>query len=244
MEALGITWTEVLWGNIIFFLGAFLQTITGIGLAIIAVTLLFFLQPEYIPSSILIIATTLSVLNAFRFFSDINKKALILAIMGRIPGIFIAILLFQQFNNFVINIFIGSFIIFYSFLDFFRLQQLSWKKTIIGGFFSGITGTLSGIGGPPLGIVLKNLPQKSFISTIACYFIFGNSLSLGALFFIKKAASNQIFFALFCLPGCLLAFKLAPYFIEKMPKKIFENLIKIFCIIAGVVVIIKALLEI
>ena len=70
----------------VIFVGSYVQSSIGFGLAIIAAPLLYFIDPLYVPAPITICALTLSVANAAKFWKSISFAGLKFAILGRIPG--------------------------------------------------------------------------------------------------------------------------------------------------------------
>lgn len=242
MEILGVPLSDILWGNLIVFIGSLTQMVTGIGLAMIVVAGLFFVNPSYVPASILLIAVFTSSLLSVRYFSFIDWKKLSFATIGRVPGVLVAIWFFANFNNFVINLMIGGLIILYSLATAFKWNiQPTWNNLILGSSFAGVSGTLSGIGGPPIAIAMQNIPKKSYLATISVYYILGNFISIPALFLVDKIASKHFWFTLFCLPSCLLAFWIAPYFYNRLNQKALKKIIQIFCTIFGILLILKTL---
>ena len=77
---------ELLIAVLVIFVGSYVQSSIGFGLAIIAAPLLYFIDPLYVPAPITICALTLSVANAAMFSNSISFAGLKFAILGRIPG--------------------------------------------------------------------------------------------------------------------------------------------------------------
>ena len=55
---------EILVATVVIFIGSYVQTALGFGLAIVAAPILFFLDPLYVPAPITISALTLSLVMA------------------------------------------------------------------------------------------------------------------------------------------------------------------------------------
>ena len=231
---------DIILGNIIVFFGALLQCTTGMGLAIIVATGFLFINPAYVPTSVLWLALLLSVLNIYRFFNFIDYNKLAMMTFGRLNGIATALVFFGLFSTAKINIVIAFFIIIYSLITLFKWQISANKKNLfVGGLFSGFSGTIAAIGGPPVAIVLQNIPKQKFIGTITCYFVLGNIISLIALWTVDKVSLNHFLFAVLCIPSCGLGFWIAPYFSAKLSAKKFKLVIQIICILGGILLILK-----
>ena len=57
---------EIFLAALIIFIGSFVQSAIGFGLAIVAAPFLFLLSPDYVPAPITLVALVLSVANAYR----------------------------------------------------------------------------------------------------------------------------------------------------------------------------------
>ena len=77
---------EVIIATLIIFIGAYIQTALGFGLAIVAAPILFLLDPLYVPAPITMSALILSLVMALSHWKSISFSGLKYAILGRIPG--------------------------------------------------------------------------------------------------------------------------------------------------------------
>ena len=73
---------EVIIATLIIFLGAYIQTALGFGLAIVAAPILFLLDPLYVPAPITMSALTLSLVMALSHWESISFSGLKFAIGG------------------------------------------------------------------------------------------------------------------------------------------------------------------
>ena len=155
--------SDVLWGSLIVFLGALLQASSGIGFALIVTPCFLLLSPDYVPVPSLILACFLSVLNLFRFKHSLDLKKVNFILLGRLPGSVLAVIILGFFNSIILNIFIGAALIISTLLTIWRWQvQPNFRNLCLGGFFGGIIGTISGMGGPAVAICSKIVQRKFF----------------------------------------------------------------------------------
>ncbi len=70
----------------LIFLGSYVQTAIGFGLAIVAAPLLILWAPEYVPAPICLVALFISLMNAMKHRSNVELGGLKMALIGRIPG--------------------------------------------------------------------------------------------------------------------------------------------------------------
>ena len=70
----------------LIFVGSFVQTAIGFGLAIVAAPLLFLVSPDYVPAPICLVGLFISLFNAFKHRANISIGGLKIALLGRILG--------------------------------------------------------------------------------------------------------------------------------------------------------------
>lgn len=70
----------------LIFLGSYVQTAIGFGLAIVSAPLLILWVPEYVPAPICLVALFISLMNAMKHRSSVEIGGLKMALIGRVPG--------------------------------------------------------------------------------------------------------------------------------------------------------------
>lgn len=76
---------------LLIFVGSFVQTAIGFGLAIVSAPLLIIIAPEYVPAPICLVALFISILNALKHKSSVEIGGLKMALIGRVPGRLLAV---------------------------------------------------------------------------------------------------------------------------------------------------------
>ncbi len=85
------------------------------------------------------------------------------------------------------------------------------------GFASGITGTATSIGGPPIAIVYQHRPPQEIRTTMAVYFLIGAALSLVALLVTGDLTGHQAVAAVELLPLLALGAALGALARQRLP---------------------------
>jgi hypothetical protein len=81
---------------------------------------------------------------------------------------------------------------------------------LIGGAAAGIVGTMFGVHGPPIAIVLQHEPPERLRATLCAFFAVGCVFSLLALTVVGSFGVGQIEHGLELLPGVVIGFACAP----------------------------------
>ena len=89
-------------------------------------------------------------------------------------------------------------------------------STLVGaGMMSGVMGTFTSVGGPPMALVYQREQAATLRSTLAGFFVFGASLALLVLTVSGEVGKRQVVDGLVLLPGLLVGLALsrllAPY---------------------------------
>ena len=154
---------EIIIAVLVIFIGSYVQSSIGFGLAIIAAPVLFFIDPLFVPAPITLCALTLSLANAVKHWHSISFEGLKFAILGRIPGTVAGGLLLLWIDQQQLALWLGISVISAVLLS---LANVVLKPTpgalLSAGFLSGFMGTSSSIGGPPMALVLQH-QENDFI---------------------------------------------------------------------------------
>ena len=142
---------------LLIFIGSFVQTAIGFGLAVVAAPLLFTLSPDYVPAPVTLSALVLSILNALKLRSSISIGGLKMALLGRVPGSMAGGVLLTWVSVKVLELWLGLLVLLAVLVSLlpFRLEPTP-RRMAIAGFFSGFFGTSSAIGGPPMALLLQH----------------------------------------------------------------------------------------
>ena len=176
------------------FLAAFLQSITGFGLVIVAAPLLmFFYEPKLVVPVMLLLACAGNSVQGFLMRRKANLPLIGWLYVGVILGQPLGFLAFDYVSNATLKVWIST-VVFISLL----FMQVSHRhipecrrNTVITGICSGFSSITSGMAGPPFLIYLAytKMSAESFratcfvfflccnITSLACYLIGGHSLS-------------------------------------------------------------------
>ena len=201
---------EILFAVTVIFVGSFVQSSIGFGLAIIAAPLLYFIDPLYVPAPITVCALTLSVANSAKFWKSISFAGLKYAILGRIPGTIAGGMLLLWIDQRALALWLGISVIAAVALS---LSNVMLKPTspamFSAGFLSGFMGTSSSIGGPPMALVLQHEANDFIRANLAAFFVVSCILSLAMLATVDRFAMPHLLISLPLMPATLAGYWVA-----------------------------------
>ncbi len=189
---------------------AALQSLLGFGLGVIAAPILVLIDPAFIPAPILLLGLGLSLLSVLNNKKNIQISCISIALCGRFMGSLLAVALLLLLPPLFFTILFSILIILCVLLTYSHWQiSYSAKNLFIGGFFSGLAGTSTSIGGPPIAIVYQNSNASSVRAELSIFFLISTILSLFLLIVTGNFSYYQLQLALPLLPAVLFGFLLS-----------------------------------
>lgn len=195
--------------------GIVLQTWFGIGFGLVAAPLLFLINPAYVPGPILILGTSLSVLVVLRSMimknqGELSWRRITPAIAARLPGAWLGALLLVSIPSWSLSLLFGITLLLAVLLTWKIFKVRTTRLNIaIGGFFSGLIGTATSVGGPPMALVYQEQNRVTVRNELAAFFLIGTPFSILALIHQGNIDTQIALLSLKMLPGVFIGFWLA-----------------------------------
>ncbi|MGF1712037.1 sulfite exporter TauE/SafE family protein [Vibrio kagoshimensis] len=219
----------------LIFLGSFVQTAIGFGLAIVAAPVLFLISPDYVPAPICLIGLFISILNAMKHRSNISIGGLKVALIGRIPGSIAGGFLLVMVSTQVLSLWLGLLVVLAVITSLlpFRIEPTPIKMGI-AGFFSGFFGTSSGIGGPPMALLLQHQEANQLRGNLSAFFVFSSIISLIVQIPAGFFTLHHLWITMPLIPASWLGYKLALLTTQTLPKEKIRIGALVLCSASGV----------
>lgn len=192
-------WAVVACGVAIL-LGAVVQGAVGTGLALVSVPVLAWFAPELVPVGILVAAMPIAVTAAVRERAHMDVPAVGWALLGRLPGgllgaVAVAMLPVRGLQALVATTVLLA-VLTAVVTDARTVGQdprRPRRSTIVlAGVVSGVGGTTSGIGGPPIAIVFRNVGGPAIRSTLSIVIVLGAVLSMLSLALVGEVTLPRL----------------------------------------------------
>ena len=188
----------------IFMIASAIQGSIGFGANLFAVPLLALINPELIPIPILIVNPIMNLMLAWRERGNVDRPAVISALVGRVPGVVLGVLALSLISSDHLGLLFGILLLIAIGLQLSGLTLSRTRRTVtLAGGVSGFMATAVGVGGPPMALVLKDLPGPSFRATMSPYFVIGSSLSILGLILGGQFEISDIWNSLLLLPAAI-----------------------------------------
>lgn len=189
----------------IVFCAAIVQVELGMGFGLTAAPLLALIDPHLVPAPALFLGLATATWGAWRERPAIHWNEVATGVIGRIAGVFVATLVLANLADrrtfmLVFGVFIALAVL---------LSVAGWRlafsrvSLIAMSIVSGVMGTLTSVGAPPLAMVYQSRPAREARPTLAAFFSIGCAISLAGLYLSGWAGLGDLALAAIMAPAML-----------------------------------------
>lgn len=234
--------SELLVAGVLVLLGSMVQTAFGFGMAVVAAPLLVMWYPAAVPGPLVAMALVQCLLMVVRHRRHIAFAPLASAMVGRIPGSLVGAWLLTVVSATGLSMFVGCAVLLAVLASLSRINIQPTKRSMFwAGALSGVLGTSTTVGGPPMAILMQHQEAQNLRGNLAAFFIYGCLVSLLMLALIGRFGRAECLLSLYLLPwtvsGYFLCQRLPLYRVER----VMRPAILALCAIAGLTAIVSAL---
>ncbi|WP_111412420.1 sulfite exporter TauE/SafE family protein [Billgrantia lactosivorans] len=239
MPDLWLSWldmTSATWFGcaLVLALGAFVQRVTGFGLAVIGAPLLLMLEPRLVPVILVLFGFTVSLMMVRHYRHEVRLGEIGMALLGRLPGNGLGLWLLLAAPMAVLEQLIAASVLFAVAVTLFRLRLPVNRVSLFGaGVLSGIFGTVAAIGGPPMVLLMHGLPPDRLRGNLAAFFVITASLTLATLALAGQVRPWHLGLALTFLPAILLGNALADRIAHRLDRRQLQGASLALCTMAA-----------
>ena len=210
MPTLPVTPAEIAVALVLAAIGATLQGSVGFGLAVVSAPILLLIDPVWVPGPMLLAAMLLVVLIAYRDREHILGGDVALGTVGRVLGTIPAAYALHALAGHVYDLIFAAMV-----LVGVGLSASGWHiartpiNVVVAGTLSGIAGTISSIGGPPMALVYQHEKGPSVRGTMSAIFILGTIISITGLWWAGRFGMVELALGLILMPAVVVGFAIS-----------------------------------
>lgn len=199
--------TDLLLAFAVMLVASAIQGAIGFGSNLIAAPFLVLLDPDLVPGPIILTALVLNLLVVNRDRVEHPWRELHGANIGQTIGAVGAITLLTSLPTDQLSMVFALIILVAVGLSASGLHPApSARNRALSGLASGFMGTTTGIGGPPIALVLQSLEPLTMRALLARFFMVGSVVSLVLLALIGRFDAEQATFGVLLLPGVIAGY--------------------------------------
>jgi uncharacterized protein len=186
-------------------IGACIQGTLGFGLGLIAAPVLALVDKDLIPGPLLLIGVVTTTTVFLRERGSVDWRGMKWAIVGRVAGTAVGAWAVVAFSKDALIVALSLSVILGVIMSVAGWNFRPTTTSLIGaGTLSGIMGTLTSIGGPPMALVYQKESAQRLRSTLAGFFLIGATLSLASLFAGGEFGWHELRLGVALIPGLVI----------------------------------------
>lgn len=219
---------------------AFLQGVGGVGFTMFSAPVAAIVCPELVPGPLLMLGGCVTFLTAVREHRNIAWSSAGSALVGRAVGSVIAVVALAQLAQRPLNFLFAAMILLAVIMSVAGLRIVVNRRNItIAGMLSGVMGTLTSVGAPPLVIALQRSNPATLRATTGAILFFGSTFSLIVLAFAGHFGLREGLLGATMVPFMLLGFWASGRLRQKVSPVVLRRALLAFCALSAVGLIVK-----
>lgn len=223
------------------FLGATVQGIVGLGVGLVLAPIAGLIDPSMLPGVPLWMALVMPILTLSNEWHAIDWRGLAWAAPARAPGSVAGVAVVALASDRVIGIAVATMVLAAVALGTWTIEmRVNRPSLVTAGFISGVTGTATSIGGPPLALVYQHRDPAQVRGTLAAYFFLGAIYSLVGLGVSGNLNERDARLALALLPFLLLGFATSLFVRGHLPAKQVRTAMLAVCATSALLLLVRS----
>jgi uncharacterized membrane protein YfcA len=219
------------------------QGLVGLGLGLVSAPVVALVAPELMPDLLLWLALLMPLVTLVREHHEVDWHGLGWSLPSRVPGTAAGVGLVAAVSSAALGILVGTMVLLSVLLTVRAVEVPVNRRTLLAaGFVSGITGTTTSIGGPPMALLYQHRPPHQIRSTLAVYFIAGAALSLVGLGIAGALERSTFLLAVSMVPALVVGFGLSRILVRRVPQHRIRAGVLLVCAVSAVAVLVRSLL--
>jgi uncharacterized membrane protein YfcA len=193
-------------------LASCLQASIGFGMGMLAAPVVAIVDPALIPGTLIMLATFVTLIVSVRERADIDLSGTKWALIGRVPGTIAGALLLAALPEKGLAVMLAAVV-----LLGVVLTSAGWvpaarrRNVVLAGAASGLLGTATSIGGPPMALVWQRNSGARLRGTMSGFFLVGSLMSLTALWFTGAVGTHTLTTFAMLAPATVIGYVLSRY---------------------------------
>ncbi|MGL4176420.1 MAG: TSUP family transporter [Dermatophilaceae bacterium] len=222
--------------------GAVVQGGVGLGLGLVSAPVAVLVAPELMPGLVIWLSTAYPLLTLAREWREVDWGGLGWSFIGRVPATVAGGWITSVVSVAALGLLVGVVVLVAVVLTV-RLVRVPIRPSTLAaaGVVSGVTGTTTSIGGPPLAVLYQHEAPDRIRGTLGAYFVAGGALSLVVLGVFGELDVRQLTTALALSPFLLLGLLLSGWVRRNLPADRVRAAVLVVCAASAAVLVVRSL---
>ena len=227
--------------NAIVLVGSLLQGLIGYGVGMFCAPLLFLISPSLVPAPLIMISTIITIFMVLRDREHLQFNQVSWAMVGGLSGTIVAGLILTITSKDQFELAFGVLILIAVFISVLGFSpKVNKVSNAIAGFASGLMGTITAVGGPPMALLYQHGDIRNIKANLTAFFLFLNIVAITTLAFIGEISLNTLTTVLLTLPGIAIGLYISIKAHHIVPGHLIRRWILALSTITSIIAIIKS----
>jgi uncharacterized protein len=242
-ELLHLSWPEYGALLAVAAIGAGVQGVVGFGANLLLVPVAAIFVPDALPAALIFWAFPLTVSMVLREPHGVQWPAVGWATAGRLPGVLVGAWIVSAVASDVLSILAGGAVLLAVAASVAAPSVQITPATITGvGFVSGVAGTATAIGGPPMAVLYQHEDGPVLRATLAGGFVLGAVISFAGLWAFGEVEGWQVLVGASLLPGQALGLWLSGPLTRRLDRRWLRPVVLVVATLAASGAVVRGLL--
>jgi uncharacterized protein len=197
--------------TLIMAVGSAFQAAVGLGLALLVVPFLALIDPRFIPGPMLFAGIALTAATAYRDRGEIDRAILGLSFIGLAIGTGIGAVALKLVTRAYLPRLFGALILLAVLVSVASPRFAATPRALLAGStVSGIMGTMVGVHGPAIALVLQSREPAQVRAMLGAFFAVGYAMAVASLALVGLFGRDELVLGMGLLPGVGIGYLIAP----------------------------------
>jgi uncharacterized protein len=198
--------------SLVIMLASCLQGSIGFGIGLVAAPVVTLIDPSLLPGMLIMLAFVLCLVVAVKERASINLHGTGWALLGRVPGTVAGGYLVSVLPDRWLALLLGVVVLSGALMAGVGWQPVPTRPGMaVAGAASGLLGTATSIGGPPMALIWSSSSGPRLRGTMAAFFLVGSLLSMAVLVLAGEVTRHTLDVTLWFLPAVAVGYGLSRY---------------------------------
>lgn len=242
LEGIGLVDLALL--AVALFAGATVQGVVGLGIGLLLAPVTGLVEPSLLPSLPIWMALVMPMMTLVRDRGHVDWRGLTWALPARLLGTVLGVLVVLLASTEVIGIAVGVMVLVAVGLSVRTVEVAIAPATLVSaGVISGVTGTATSIGGPPLALLYQHRSPQQVRATLGVYFVAGAGYSLIALTVTGQMPLRDVLVSAVLLPVLVAGYWTSNVVRRRVSPDRIRPALLVVCAASSVALIVRSLLS-
>ncbi len=237
-----LSWQVVLLIGVVAAVGAFVQAVVGLGLALVTAPVVALAAPSLVPTLPLWLALLIAGLMLAGEHAHVDWRAIGWSLPARVPGTVLGAWLVASFTEQQIGVVLAVMVLLAVAVSVHTVVvPLTPTNLAVAGFVAGASGTATSIGGPPIALLLQRERPQLVRATLSVFFFVGVLMSLTALEISGSLDRMASELALALSPGVVAGFLVGTASRNRIDQVTFRRGVLVVCTVSALALLFRSL---